>query len=140
MGAARRRREQIAVPYEVDDLVEGRITRSAWLVRLGDVIDRGVTRFAYEYDFGDGWRHTIDVLEVHEQQEDEDGRARCLDGARACPPEDCRGVLGYVRLLEILFDPRHPEFEDTRRWAGRFEPERFDLHAVNAAMAAVSWY
>jgi hypothetical protein len=49
-------------------------------------------------------------------------------------------VGGYERLLEILFDPRHPEFDETRRWAGDFEPDRFDVRAANAAMAAVSWY
>jgi len=43
-----------------------------------------------------------------------DGGARCLDGARACPPEDCGGADGYARFLEILFDPRHPEFEEMR--------------------------
>jgi hypothetical protein len=44
------------------------------------------------------------------------------------------------RLLEILFDPRHPEFEEMRTWAGAFEPERFDLGRVNAALAAVPAY
>jgi len=27
---------------------------------------------------------------------------RCLEGERACPPEDCGGILGYKDLLEIL--------------------------------------
>jgi hypothetical protein len=49
-----------------------------------------------------------------------------VGGARACPPEDCGGTDGHARLLEILFDPRHPEFEETRRRAGCFEPERFN--------------
>ena len=58
--------------------------------------------------------------------------AWCLDGARACPPEDCGGIGGYARLLEILFDPTHPEFDESRGWVGPdFEPERFDLRAVN---------
>jgi hypothetical protein len=59
-------------------------------------------------------------------------RLACLDGARACPPEDCGGVDGYHHLLEILFDPTHEEFEDSRQWVGpAFEPERFDLRSVN---------
>jgi hypothetical protein len=129
-------KERIAIPFHLDQLAEGQITRSGRLVHLSDVVDRGVRRFGYEYDFGDSWRHTIVVEEVRDER-DGDGGARCLGGARACPPEDCGGTEGYARLLEILFDPRHPEFEEMRRWAGAFEPERFDLRRVNAALAAV---
>ncbi len=129
--------ERLGVPYHLDQLTEGQITRSGRLVRLADVVDHGIRRFDYEYDFGDSWRHTIAIEEVRDGR-DGDGGARCLGGARACPPEDCGGADGYLQLLEILFDPRHPEFEEMRRWAGAFEPERFDLRRVNAALAAVS--
>ena len=131
--------ERIAIPYDLDQLTEGEVTRSARLVKLGDVIDHGVRRFGYQYDFGDSWHHTIEIEEVRDER---DGArwARCLGGARACPPEDCGGTDGYARLLEILFDPRHPEFEEMRAWVGRFEPDRFDLRAVNAALAAVPWH
>ena len=60
----------------------------------------------------------MEVEEVREER-DGDGWVRCLDGARSCPPEDCGGTDGYVRLLEILFDPRHPEFDEMRHWVGR---------------------
>jgi hypothetical protein len=131
--------ERIAVPYDLDQLTEGELTRSARLVKLGDVVDHGFRRFGYEYDFGDSWHHTIEIEDVRDER-DGDSWARCLGGARACPPEDCGGTDGYARLLEILFDPRHPEFEELRTWAGRFEPDRFDLRAVNAALAAVPWH
>jgi hypothetical protein len=131
--------ERIAIPYDLDQLTDGGLTRSARLVKLGDVVDHGIRRFGYEYDFGDSWHHTIEIEDVLDERDD-DRWARCLVGARACPPEDCGGTEGYARLLEILFDPRHPEFEEMRTWAGRFEPDRFDLRAVNAALAAVRWY
>ncbi len=131
--------ERIAIPYDLDQVTEGEITRSARLVKLGDVIDHGFRRFGYEYDFGDSWHHTIEIEEVRGEREG-DSWARCLGGARACPPEDCGGIHGYAQLLEILFDPRHPEFEEMRTWAGRFEPDRFDLRRVNAALAAVPWF
>jgi hypothetical protein len=131
--------ERVAIPYDLDQLTEGLITRSGRLVKLCDVVDHGFRHFGYEYDFGDSWHHTIEIDEVRDER-DEDGWVRCLGGARACPPEDCGGTDGYARLLEVLFDPRHPEFEETRRWAGAFEPERFDLQAVNAVLAAVPRY
>jgi len=132
--------QRIAIPYDLEQLMDGQITRSARLVKLGDVVDHGVRRFAYEYDFGDSWRHTVEIEGVRGER-DGDGSARCLEGARSCPPEDCGGTDGYARLLEILFDPRHPEFDELRQWVGGgFDPERFDLRAVNAALSAVPWH
>ena len=131
--------ERIAVPFELEQLADGSITRSARLVTLGDVIDHGFRRFGYVYDLGDSWRHGIDIEDVRDDV-DGDGWARCLGGARSCPPEDCGGVEGYARLLDLLFDPHHPEFDDVRRWVGRFEPDRFDIREVNAALSAVPWH
>ncbi len=120
--------ERVGIPYELGDLDET-YTRSGRIVHLGDLVARGHRRVVYEYDFGDGWTHTIEIDDV---RDDEGPSLACLDGARACPPEDCGGVHGYHHLLEILFDPTHEEFEDSRQWVGpAFEPERFDLRQVN---------
>lgn len=59
-----------------------------------------------------------------------------LEGRRATPPEDVGGVSGYHELLEVLADPEHEEHQPFRTWAGhRFDPERFDLAAVNRRLA-----
>ena len=31
----------------------------------------------------------------------------CIDGARACPPEDCGGIYGYENVLTVLSDPEN---------------------------------
>ena len=60
----------------------------------------------------------------------------CLEGENACPPEDCGGPGGYAELLRVLADPAHDDHEDLLRWVGGpFEPTRFDLAEVNAALA-----
>jgi len=131
--------ERIGLPYSLDQLTDGLYTRSGRMVELGHVVDKGYRRFAYEYDLGDSWRHTIEIESVEDEAAGDDW-VSCLDGARSCPPEDCGGVGGYEHLLEVLFDPKHPEFEETREWAGPgFEPERFDLAAVNAALRRMPW-
>jgi hypothetical protein len=130
-------RERIGIPYDLEYLDET-YTRSSRIVHLGDVVDRGIRRFVYEYDFGDSWTHTIEIEEVDERNFHD--LARCVDGARACPPEDCGGVEGYGRMLEILFDPTHEEFEEMRQWVGPdFQPERFDIREVNERLATVGW-
>jgi len=56
----------------------------------------------------------------------------CLDGARACPPEDCGGTGGYLNLCEIIQNPGHEEYESMKEWLnGDFDPDAFDIQKVN---------
>lgn len=93
---------------------------------LRSVAKEGGT-FRYHYDFGDGWQHDIRVV----GRETPDG-AHCVDGARACPPEDCGGPGGYARILEAQADRNDPEHEDVTAWLGRpFDPTAFDMEAAD---------
>jgi hypothetical protein len=61
---------------------------------------------------------------------------RCLEGSRACPLEDTGGIGGYALLLEVLQNPKHPEHERLRQWAGAFyDPELFSVQQANSALA-----
>lgn len=99
-------------------------------VRLEEVLPVPSARILYTYDLGDYWQHAIQLESIHSP---ESGVAypRVLAGARSCPPEDCGGTGGYADLLEILLDPTHEEFEDTRAWAGEFNAEVFSVDRVN---------
>ncbi len=96
-----------------------------------DLAPKPKGKFVYEYDFGDGWIHDVTVektLAVDAPFQ----HPVCLGGANPCPPEDCGGVGGYYRLLEILGNPKHPEYADLKDWMGDgAENARFDLDAVN---------
>jgi len=100
-------------------------------VRLSEVVEQGHTRFRYDYDFGDDWRHIIDI----ERTLPAEGGVRyprCVQGERACPPEDCGGPHGYPYLLNKLQDPEHEEHEWALEWTGDdFDAEEFDLGKVN---------
>jgi hypothetical protein len=88
----------------------------------------------YEYDFGDGWIHRLTLEDILIQPLKLARQPRCLTGKRACPPEDCGGIPGYEETLEIVANPAHPEHSEMRTWIGAFDPESFDLEAVNAAL------
>lgn len=89
----------------------------------------------YEYDFGDGWEHLIEVVDVR-LPEPGTRYPRCLVGERACPPEDCGGPYSYLELLAALADPKHPEHEELAEWiGGKFDAEAFDLDKVNGMLA-----
>lgn len=107
------------------------------LFRLEQVVKPGDS-FVYTYDFGDNWRHLITV-EAYELIEGSPDTIRpcCLDGERACPPEDCGGPFNYDEFLEALADPDREEHEDTKTWAGPFEPEVFSVVQAHAFVTAM---
>jgi hypothetical protein len=102
-------------------------------VRLCDLIRVPEERFSYAYDFGDDWQHTVTLEKVLAANPNTEYPV-CLEGRRACPPEDCGGTEGYRDLLRVLRVPQHPQ-EAMRQWAGRkFDPEPFDRERVNRAL------
>jgi hypothetical protein len=86
----------------------------------------GVHEFRYWYDFGDDWWHTIKVEAVLPLDGDAPA-AELLDGAGACPPENCGGPFGYAELLSILSNPRHRERAGLIEHYGEIDPAAFDL-------------
>ena len=103
---------------------------------LRDIIDGERDRFTYRYDFGDCWDHCLELERMSAPQEAE-SHPVCIGGARACPPEDCGGTMGYDRLLESLKDPQHPEHDRMTEWVGgSFDPEAFNVEEVNRRLEA----
>ena len=104
---------------------------------LRQVAPREKARFVYEYDFGDDWLHAI-VVEAVSPPEPGVKYPLCAKGKRACPPEDVGGMWGYGTFLEAIRDPRHEEHASYLEWiGGGFDPEAFDLDAINQALRRV---
>jgi hypothetical protein len=101
---------------------------------LKQVIHQLKQKMTYEYDFGDGWEHVLELEEILEK----DPKIKypiCITGKRACPPEDCGGPWGYAELVEIIKNPKHPEYEDMMEWlGGEFDPEHFSVEEVNTGL------
>ncbi|MCO6441647.1 MAG: plasmid pRiA4b ORF-3 family protein [Nitrococcus mobilis] len=100
-------------------------------VKLQELLPAEGSSAIYEYDFGDGWQHKL-VLEKVRPYEEGEPLPRCLEGKRACPPEDCGGIGGYEHLLEAVSDSKHPEHEELSEWLEEgFDPEHFDASQAN---------
>ncbi len=94
-------------------------------------------RCFYVYDFGDNWQHVVEVKDVVDMPEE--FTCRLLDGARACPPEDCGGTMGYEECCEAVSMSKadirkldayaREEVESRLKWLDGWQPEAFDLEA-----------
>jgi hypothetical protein len=116
---------RIGIPDE-DSWGEVPEVLASWDVPVLEWLREPGQRLAYLYDFGDDWQHTVTLLAI-EPREKGQRYPQCIAGQRACPPEDCGGVDGYHELLDTLFDPADPDFEEMRAWipdAVRFDNPR----------------
>jgi len=112
-------------PYP-DDSAWDRKVLQAKSIRLKTLVERGVDRFLYVYDFGDNWRHHI-ILDSVRQGEDHTDYPAFVGGARRAPPEDVGGISGFEAFLEAVTDPRHEDHDQMLEWcAGSFDPEDID--------------
>ena len=101
-------------------------------ITLEEVLSQGeVKSFSYEYDFGDGWNHSVMVEKIMPLEPDKYYPV-CIKGKLACPPEDCGGLYGYYNLLEIISNKKHPEHMEMLEWlGGGFDPNEFEVDDAN---------
>jgi hypothetical protein len=119
------------ISYGVPDPDDEQEVRDGRKVKLNQLLSASKQTLVYEYDFGDGWEHQV-VLEKAITPEPDVIYPRCTAGKRACPPEDCGGIWGYVSFLEAIADANHPEHDESLEWVGgSFDPEQFDSEEVN---------
>lgn len=132
-GAQGRRWES---PF-ADDLEDETLSEDDF--RVDDVLSDRATLW-YEYDFGDGWTHRLDVAE---RMPDAHHLAPVvlLDGAARGPFEDAGGPHGYVEKLSILADAQHPEHDEISDWVratvGPWAPhgaQAFDLVGIQTEL------
>ncbi len=121
------------VKYANVEEIEGALDEKQF--KLYQVIQQENLSFTYLYDYGDDWEHTV-LVEKILPQDPEIKYPVCLDGRRACPPEDCGGPSRFPEFVEAVCNPYHEEHQDMIRWVGyKYDPMAFDKAAVNKRLA-----
>ncbi len=99
--------------------------------RLNEFLKRKGSKFIYLYDFGDLWEHSVVVKDSNYKRES-DLEVYCVDGQRACPPEDIGGISGYNRLVETINNPASEDFESIMGLIENgYDSEAYDVKIVN---------
>ncbi len=100
--------------------------------RLVDLIKQKGRTFQYFYDFGDNWAHEVVLEDSRYHNPRLQFPIECLEGERACPPEDVGGVPGYYEFQKAVKDPSHEDHGRLKEWwGGDYDSEHFDVDEVN---------
>ncbi len=116
--------------------------RDEYRYRLVDIIKQRGRTFRYVYDFGDWWEHELSIEDSHFFSPELEQELTCIDGARACPPEDVGSTPGYYNFCKAVSDPGHEDHVQLTGWYGGFRwydgifrSEYFDVDRVNLELA-----
>ena len=130
--------ERVYGEPDPEDAVWGRKIYQAKGMRLGTLVDRGVTELLYTYDFGDDWQHRVIVEEVIEATAGID-YPLFIDGERTAPPEDVGGPPGFMDFVEAMAKPRHPQRKGLVRWyGGPFNPADFGADRIAESIRSIA--
>lgn len=106
-------------------------TKPGWEKRIADYFTLENKKANYTYDFGDNWEHEVTLEKILPREENKN-YPLCIDGERACPPEDCGSIPGYYELLEILNNPKNRRHQELTEWLGRkYDPGYFDPEEIS---------
>ena len=107
---------------------------------LTGVIRPPGSRFLYTYDFGDEWVHSLDVEAILPAEMVAECPA-CIDGARACPPEDFGGAFTYSLWLRKMGGDSidQDDLDALEEYPGfDFDPEKFSAKMATRRMKRVA--
>lgn len=132
--------------FKVGDVAFGGPTSELWpapidyrRVTLNQILRKPGASCIYEYDFGDCWKHLVELEDQLPKEQGTPPIPRCVAGERACPPEDVGGPPGYREFLDAIQNPKSPDDERFRQWDGvEFDPEAFDIERVNRRLSRIA--
>ena len=136
--------EGYRIGYVFDDEIEDGFNTKNLLdadtTLLSDILSDVGETLLYKYDMGDNWEHTIE-LQAFTDADPSIQYPFCMDGAMACPPDDCLGIHHFNYILDILNDKSHPEYKSIRTYLPKnYNPALFDIRMTNKKLKGIKSY
>ena len=129
---------RVGIPSD-DDFDPHDSVLPGWELPIAYFFTLASRKVEYEYDFGDGWVHSVTLEKIFPLEKGE-VYPRCIGGRRACPPEDCGGIWGYQNILDVLKDPKDEEYQELVEWlGGTIDPDDFDAALVHFDDPEARW-
>ncbi len=113
--------EALMYEYDAPMIVDKDITIEEYMLKCYKII--------YTYDFGDNWKHLIEIEETVENYDK--NQAYCIEGIGDRPPEDVGSEEGYINFKKIMEDPSHPEHTNAKEWLRQQRYDKFDIYKIN---------
>ena len=97
-------------------------------IKLNDYFATPKQKMIYIYDFGDNWKHLIELIDITDEKV---MYPVCTGGKGQSPFDDCGGIWGYYNMVEAVNDSKHPDHKHYVEWLGFEKGENWDLHAFD---------
>lgn len=92
-----------------------------WEEKIADWFSPHDDTAEYIYDFGDNWIHRVKLEKILPRNKNI-AYPKCINGKRACPPENCGGIWGYEEICR-------GENESQEHFKG-YDPNRFNPEKI----------
>lgn len=108
--------------------------RDSMETMLDDHVSLINKQFTYTYNLENRWEHAI-LLEKIISDERDIKHPVCIGGERACPPDDCGGILVYQSMLDALSDKNHHQHKFIKKQLGKnWDAGFFNIEHVNNSL------
>lgn len=94
-------------------------------ILLKDYFKAEKQKITYIYDFGDTWELIVELIEISDETT---LYPVCLSGKGSDVVDDCGGIEGFYRMVDIVNNPKHPEYKSYREWLDMKRGEKWDLN------------
>ena len=106
-------------------------------VKLMDYIPE-YNKILYTYDYGDDWRHYIEIENTINGCKEE--LPLLLSGEGDSPPEDVGGSGGYAEFLEVIANPEHEDYDHYTTWSNSMRWKSFDFEKTARRVKYALWW
>ena len=108
-------RKSIKIPIPEDDYFDNKESLDEREVKVVEFLKKEKDFVTYEYDFGDGWSHRVELEKILSYEKKET-YPQIITGKGMCPWEDSGAIWGFYDKVKILKNKKNEDRLDLIQW------------------------